>query len=148
MTKIFVLCSIGFALLISAVCDDAHGQGRPSPAGNLRRDTSTLNADTGGAGSAQSMSASQEKTCTKFLPNVGLVMIVPCSDPPPEISLQVAAIPAIAATAKPTQPSAWLATAPEKANYRLSRKACSEILQRIQLDDVRNGDREQLRNGC
>ena len=149
MTKIFVLFCLGVGIFCTAPRNDASAHDKASPPGDAREDLRAVdNSKTDRAGSAPGTPASEQKTCSKFLPNVGLVMTVPCSDQPPEIPLQVAALPAIAKTADPTQPSMRLATAPEKAIHRLSRKTCSEILQRIQLDDARNQDRDQLRTGC
>ncbi len=148
MTKIFVLICLGAGIFCTAPRNDASAHDKASPQGNTREDLRALNSKTDRAGSAPSTPAPEAKTCSKFLPNVGLVMTVPCSDQTAEIPLQVAALPAIAKTANANEPSARLATAPEKANHRLSWKTCSEILQRIQLDDARNEDRDHLRTGC
>ena len=133
MTRIFVGFGLSFGLLLTAACNDASAQVNPS------------SSKTGRAPPAQTAPASEEQTCSKFLPNVGLVMAVPCSNQQLEILPVVTAMPPAKALSPPPR---LTATAPRKASHRASQKTCSEILQRIQLDDARDDDQEQLRNGC
>ena len=145
MTKIFAVLGLGFGFLITAACDDATAQGKPSPTDTSRQHLPALKSATVRPPSAQIAPASEEKTCSKFLPNVGLVMTVPCSDQQLDIVPVAAATPPPMALSPAPRPTT---IAPQKASHKVSQQTCSEILQRIQLDDARDDDQERLRKGC
>ena len=145
MTKSFVGLGLGFGLLIAAACDDASAQAKPSLKDTGRQQLQALHSKTAHAPAAQIAPTLGEKTCSKFLPNVGLVMTVPCSDLPADIPPVVAAVPPARVISPPVR---LAADTLRKPSHRVSEKICSEILQRIQLDDASDDDQEQLRNGC
>ncbi len=126
---------IVLSILLTATQHSASAQDRPVPSPKT-------------TGPVRIAAAAPDGTCSKFLPNVGIVMTVPCSLQPDDGPSAVAPRATEAKAATAPSPPVQLASRQAKAPHKASRMACSEILLRIQLDDIRNNDHERLRDGC
>ena len=141
--------SLALGLLAMASSDQAYAGAKLQPASPVPNSSSYLAPDIGSVGGVAVGPSTVGKACRKFLPNVGLDMLVPCdepsvatakTEPPPTASLQP--------EASPPQRSQPTAARSERAQRKVSRLECENILERMQLDGARDDDSSRLRQGC
>ena len=146
--------SLGLVLITIAAGDHASAGAKPMPAIAGPGSSSALVPDIGPAGASAAMSPGAghltgAKTCRKFLPNVGMDMLVPCGEPP--AATLKSEVPPVAhghSGAPAPSRSARTDSRSERDVRKVSRWECGQILERMQLDGARENDAQRLRQGC
>ena len=137
MPKYFTLVSMGVCLVVNAGIAPANAGARATAP-------------------AIEMASFDGSTCRKFLPNVGLDMMVPCENENENENESVGS-PQVFTSLVTTSNSAGMAPIPRpnRSSGAITRKIhavsparCTAILQRMQLDAGRDDDPARLRAGC
>lgn len=147
---------VGLALVLITIAagDHASAGAKPMPAIAGPGSSSALVPDIGPAGASAAASPgaghlTDGRTCRKFLPNVGIDMLVPCGEPPAAtLKSEVPPVPNGQAETRAPSPSARTTSRSERDVRKVSRWECGQILERMQLDSARESDASRLRQGC
>jgi hypothetical protein len=99
---------------------------------------------------ASSSAWRNSRECSRNLPELGLVIAIPCDDPPGPVGDEASANqqPQSAKTVVAVAQSGNVDSSIAPKRRISMRQKCSDITERAQLEPLRFEDAEDLRNGC